>query len=50
MMAVVGFILKVSGSNRATPLRDPIPGIAPTSKPMMAPNKAEAKFGRLVAV
>lgn len=50
MMAVVGFILKVSGSNKATPVRDPIPGIAPTSKPTMAPNKAEVRFGRLQAV
>ena len=50
MMAVVGFILKVSGSSKATPLRDPIPGIAPTSKPTMAPNKAEVKFGSVHAV
>ena len=46
MIAVVGFILKVRGSSKATPERDPIPGIAPTTSPMMAPKIAEIRLSK----
>ncbi len=49
-MAVVGSILKVKGRSNDTPDRDPIPGIAPTRSPIIAPTSADVRFGRLRAV
>ena len=50
MTAVVGSILKVKGSRSATPDNYPIPGIAPTIRPMMAPAVAAKRFWVLIAV
>ena len=38
MMAAVGGTRKVMGSRIATPLTEPSPGMAPTSRPMAQPS------------
>ena len=49
MIPVVGFILKVIGSNRETPAAAPIPGIAPTIMPRIAPTSAAVAFPKVKA-
>jgi hypothetical protein len=43
-MAVVGDMLKVSGSRMATPLAPPSPGSTPISTPRMMPTNMSSRF------